>query len=157
MSTPHQRPPRSDFGNTYDSSVVKRMTSYIAQLTPINLSKARQSRRRGSGESSDEEERQAAIDAIARELGPGALSGALSPQNNIFSPTPQTQIDTQVNLDKSYDTAKGSSVTPELDALNEVTSVRARGQAEIMNIVINQTGATGSKSGGKNRKKSAKK
>ena len=48
-------------------------------------------------------------------------------------------------------------MTPEVDALNEVTSVRARGQAEIMNIVINQTGATGSKSGGKNRKKSAKK
>ena len=48
-------------------------------------------------------------------------------------------------------------MTPEVDALNEVTSVRARGQAQIMNIVINQTGATGSKSGGKNRKKSAKK
>ena len=85
------------------------------------------------------------------------MSSALSPQNNIFSPTPQTQIDTRVNLDKSYDTANGSSVTPEVDALNEGTSVRARDQAEIMNIVINQTGATGGKSGGKNRKKSAKK
>ena len=62
-----------------------------------------------------------------------------------------------MNLDKSYDTANGSSVTPEVDALNEGTSARTRDQAEIMNIVINQTGATGGKSGGKNGKKSAKK
>ena len=41
------------------------MTSYIAELTPVNMSKARQSRRKDQGESSDEELKQEEIDAIA--------------------------------------------------------------------------------------------
>ena len=89
MSTPHQRPPRSDFGNTYDTSVVKRMTSYIAQLTPINLSKARQSRRKDSDDSSSEEEMDhQALDKIVKQLGSTEFSSALSPSQNMLSPTP---------------------------------------------------------------------
>ena len=65
------------------------------------------------------------------------MTKALSQQNNILSPTPPTQVEVHANLDKSYDTANGSTVTPEMEALNEVSMIKGRDQAEIMNIVIN--------------------
>ena len=43
-STPHSRPIHSDFGSTPTSGVVKRMTSYIAKLTPIYGGRGRRSR-----------------------------------------------------------------------------------------------------------------
>ena len=65
------------------------------------------------------------------------MTEALSQQNNILSPTPPTQVEVHKNLDKSYDTANGSTVTPEMEAFNEVSMIKGRDQAEIMNIVIN--------------------
>ena len=41
------------------------MTSYIAELTPVNLSKASKSRRKDQDQSSDEGLKQEEIDAIA--------------------------------------------------------------------------------------------
>ena len=63
--------------------------------------------------------------------------GDLSQQNNILSPTPPTHVEAHANLDKSYDTANGSTVTPEAEALHDVSLIKGRDQAEIMNIVIN--------------------
>ena len=77
----------------------------------------------------------------------------ISQQNDIFSPTPPTHLDAQANLDKSYDTANGSTVTPENEALNEVSMIKGRGQAEIMNIVINQSTSRGTKGGGSKKGK----
>lgn len=55
QSTPHGRP--SDFESTQASSVVKRMTSYIAKLTPImgSTRRPRKSARCGDSEEEDEE------------------------------------------------------------------------------------------------------
>ena len=84
------------------------------------------------------------------------MTEALSQQNNILSPTPPTHLEAHANLDKSYDTANGSTVTPEIEAFNEVSMIKGRDQAEIMNIVINQSTSRGTKSGGKTSKKGKK-
>ena len=54
-STPHSRPLPSDFGSTQASSVVKRMTSYIAKLTPI-IGGVRRGRSKVRDDDSDDSE-----------------------------------------------------------------------------------------------------
>ena len=124
------------------------MTSYIAKLTPIyGGGRGRRSKpKKGAGDNSEPDVDHEDVDTLSKEL-----------NEPIDHKPAQSSLFTAIQADHNLQLQpQPHSTTPDSNAPNEITMVRDADQAEIMNIVINQS-ASGSVTGSAKGKKPGKK